>query len=394
MVFCSGVGRAWDSIGILTWAPTCLPSDERCQLRFHSHKSVRRSRAGRKWWAAVAALSVLVVSGCAGDSRAAQTSEGETRFETALARVAGGEENGRQLRFVDAARLTDLLAGGDRSDDVNMFQLLMAATGSMGLAMGDARNSLSIDLQAADYVVAAGGSDAFASLVAGGQDGKAIADILSHNGWEEKDGLWQVFDMSDEEFTDSPPEMGTLWMEFWRVALDGDDVSFAGQQNEKPLPFMADGGKSSLTKDPHIAELADCLGDVAAAVVLGSSTTEDGSLTGIAAGVSMPENLDEAPHPVVCTTWKSEGGAKKYLAMVESDTQTAESSKGWHKKLTNVVTAELAGDEPMVRWEADGKQMPASWIIDLAGTGSSMPGLPGCDDFKEEYSYGCWTAEP
>lgn len=118
-------------------------------------------------------------------------------------------------------------------------------------------SELGVDLDGAEALITVGTFPQSVTLIAGGQSADDIGSAASRSGWESADDSGVL--------VSAGPQMDSLSSAVTFVHPDGDSVILSGPQVD--LRTWRQDDPATLDDEPGVVELADCLGDVAAALI-------------------------------------------------------------------------------------------------------------------------------
>ncbi|MFD0555535.1 hypothetical protein FB566_0741 [Stackebrandtia endophytica] len=314
----------------------------------------------------IGVLTVPVLTGCTGEESAASTS---TMLERALSRVAYAGETNLSVVFDYSAALAEFTGGEQVAEPPNYRELAGMGAGSIAL-MGEANEQLGIDLSAAEFAVTVGAPPTQYTLVAGGQDTTTIEERLGEWGWTADGELLTA--PTDAAATD--PDIGRHVLAMNRVAVSESDLVFGGGDADLSLVD----GSTVLMDDERVARVADCLGEVAAAMINTVELWETSPMVGI--GVRVPADGGERPRVVVCTSWGSEAEAVAYADRAHTELADGTSLSGRpYSELFDLPEA-VTSDGSLASWESGTDLAMTVFIVWSTG---ALPGIIlGCEQFN------------
>jgi hypothetical protein len=160
---------------------------------------------------------------------------------------------------------------------------------------------IDLNLLATDSAVAIGNPPNRATRLDGALDSKAISAKLSALGAQPRsfggtDGLSFGADNQINLSSKLGRDYGPLAITLDQLVVTGN--AFATSRNATTLEAVLDPGSQSLLATGQFGDLADCLGDVVAAIVLTTHQDKNAALVGV--GVRAPSSADAAVDDVLC----------------------------------------------------------------------------------------------
>lgn len=261
----------------------------------------------RRVMSAVAVVSVLLATGCSGSS----ADSSRSGLAAAMDSVAGSGPAAQYFEYGDLATLRRLGVVDPRAIAAGSGTLIdprwstVAGVGASDLAAYSAVLPKLIDLNVlgADRAVAIGNPPDRATRIDGSLDSKAISAKLTALGAEPRSfGDTDGLSFGPDNQINSSSKLGrdlnygALAITLNQLAVTDD--TFATSRNAATLEKALDPGSTSLLDTEHFGDLADCLGDVVAAIVLAPQQDKNADLVGV--GVRTPDSADAPVDDVLC----------------------------------------------------------------------------------------------
>lgn len=203
----------------------------------------------------IAALgAACLLAACGGGSGEGDTSETPSSepeaitFADMMDRFGAEDGETMQIEFSDELRIAELAAEDPAWEELITF----GAAGIWEQIGPDARDTLGIDLLGAEALFSVGGMPSSLLLMQGGQDEDLIVETASENGWS---GTGTLTLDSDDVYADNLRSHANQL----RPLEDSVLVGARTADMER-----LDAGGETLADDPHLAQLAECVGDAVA----------------------------------------------------------------------------------------------------------------------------------
>jgi hypothetical protein len=323
----------------------------------------------------VTALSVcLLVSACGPQPpgrpvafRPAEVSSppADSALLRALSRIADTDMTRKGFAFGDTAALRGLPG----RTDGNRWSSLVGV-GQRDLAGLEAvAGRAGIHLAAAEYAISTGVLPDVMSVLAGGQHEALARDGLTAAGWQP----------SGDGFLVAPPQRAEdshLVLAMPKALPRGTDLLY-GEQSTVAANAWAE-PEESLARAPEIVRIADCLGDVVAAVMV--RTIGRDQAVSVSVGIRRPRDATETGRVVICSAWPDAAAAQR-SATAQRDGYATGSTSGnlrYDEVFTEFRADVLDGPRHMVRAEAgyaDPRRHQPSAVLSLLQN-NDLPGLP------------------
>ncbi|NED99739.1 hypothetical protein [Phytoactinopolyspora halotolerans] len=256
-------------------------------------------------------LLAATVTACGDDDDGAPGSTGGdgerrstgTALHQALDRIEATSSTATFISFGDAARIAEASGG--------TFEGVWGSLTGWGAdALYQHRDQLpevlGIDLDSADALVTVGAPPSFVSMVIGGQDADDVASAATAAGWSGDDVLAAENDVT-QPVTLAAPQVRAVDAD---VVVGGIDADLS----------VVDSDGTSLTDEPTVGSLADCLGDVLAAQFIQADPTP------AAVGVRQEGDDPDVPVGVVCAVTGSPEEAEDIGADMEQAVASGETT--------------------------------------------------------------------
>ena len=287
--------------------------------------------------AAVGAACLLAAcSGGSGDGDTNETSSPEPEaitFADMVDRFGPKDGETMQIEFSDELRIAELAAEDPAWEELTAF----GAAGIWEQIEPDARETLGIDLAAAEALFSVGGMPSSLLLMQGGQDEELIVETASESGWSGTETL--TLD-GDDVYADN------LRSHANQLRPLGDSVLVGARTADVA---RLDAGGETLADDPHLAQLAECVGDAVAVRIVDAGYIGPGfkgtdSVNGaFAVGVL----ADEGMQSVVCALSDDAPALERAVVdAVKNGDREGYSSQPWAELLT---VAETSVDGELLR---------------------------------------------
>lgn len=257
--------------------------------------------------AVVLATALLLAAGCGGSS----DDSAQSGLAAAMDSVAGSGPAAQYFEYGDLAALRKLGVVDPRANAEGSGTLIdprwstVAGVGASDLAAYSAVLPKLIDLNVleSDRAVAIGNPPDRATRIDGSLDSKAISAKLTALGAEPRsfgdtDGLSFGPDNQVNLSSKLGRDLNYSALAITLNQLAVTDGTFATSRNAATLEKVLDPGSTSLLDTAHFGDLADCLGDVVAAIVLAPQQDNNAALVGV--GVRTPDSADAAVDDVLC----------------------------------------------------------------------------------------------
>lgn len=257
-----------------------------------------RTRPQRRQLSTATAALALAVT-----LTACESSSGGTALEQSLDRITATEATIQYIEFGNLARIREL--SGDSHEgtwgSLDRFGMthLFAHREEMLPVLG-------IDMSAAHAATVAGQPPAAVTLIEGGQDGDQITSAATESGWTDDDGVLTLETDLTQPLSVPAPHVQPLDTD---VAIGGIEADVS----------VVDTDDTSLADEPASGSLADCLGDVAAAVVRVVDARP------VAAGV---RDESETPVSVMCAHTVQAGDTDELARSVTAAMQSGQTARG------------------------------------------------------------------
>lgn len=322
----------------------------------------------------VAAMVVLsLLPACSGGGS-------NTQLTVALATIADNPNTRAEIQYDDTAALVDL-AGASWSSTKGFAPLRGYGSGSLASYGRVLADSLHLRMFDADYGITAGRPPRSISVLRGGQGSVSLA-ALRKWGWRTRGD--RLVAPSLDRVGGNPTVTASLTPVLAQVRSSDSNLVYGSSrarldQADTAGGFGRFGADGTLAGDPRVGALADCLGDVVAADILG--TDLPGGATGIAVGVRRPDRNTDTPHAVACVSWSGSGAEHKYASRVRhaltSGTDLA-TGQGYATVLRDPSVRDVGGSQHLVAWDADTLH-GANQIFEMLDN-DDLPALVKCSD--------------
>jgi hypothetical protein len=257
----------------------------------------------------VFAALLLPVAACS--SSGSGSSSASSGLAAAMDSVSGTGPAAEYFEYGDVAALRTLgvvhpdAAAGGSGTPIDQRWGRVAGVGASDLAAYSVVlvDLIKVNILAADTAVAIGTPPNLATRVDGAVDPKTVTAKLTALGAKPRsfDGTAGLSFGPDNVLNSSSklaedPRYGAL-----SIVLDqivATDHTFATSRNAATLEKVLSPGDTSLLDTPHFSDLAGCLGDVVAAIVVAPQHDTQADLIGV--GVRTPASADAAADEVLC----------------------------------------------------------------------------------------------
>lgn len=192
------------------------------------------------------------------------------------------------------------------------------------------------------------------TTVTGGQDTEAIRDAFLELGWEETDsGLEADTDTTGSD-ADTDDQSQDLSAEFLEVQLDGSTVEFGS------LDSFEDSASGVLADDPRFVDLAGCLGEVMAAVLIPADVDGDSLPGAYAVGLRTATSLEGTPQIVGCSSWQDADQADNFVIKATNAFISGSDGVGqpFQEIYPHPTVQRLDGKYPLVQITTDTTETP------------------------------------
>lgn len=292
--------------------------------------------------------AALLCSACSGDTGDSGGEgfglSGGTGLQAALGRVAANDKTRQYVEYGEVARLSRLVEDGVRYRSLLGYGFSPFATGYRIMA-----DELRFDPTRMNGAVMAGQPPDQSGVLWGDYDLEAVERALADRDIPAEDSAdgkrWTS--AGDHELSPDGPLVDivpTAGLNDIHTA----DGTFAYSSSRAGLEAVTEPGEDTLAGDPLLVRLADCLGDVSAAVLV---TKVEGDPMSYAVGVRAAE--DGAATDVACIA-PPEGDAKALRDRVEGELKTGKVpsvQQPWADLLPK-ATVDVVEDGSVVRVEA------------------------------------------
>lgn len=251
------------------------------------------------------AVLAMAVSGCGSEDGSGDGSGDGAALSVALGRIGAAAAASQYVAFGDVTAI-DELSGG--TVDGPWGSLIGWGTGNTLAYQDMIHETLGIDTAAADIALTVGTPPTTLTLFQGGQDADSITASAQEAGWSGDDVLSAELDAANPLTVSIPTLRAT-----------GSDVVLGGTDADLSL---VDSEGDSLADDATLGPLADCLGEVTAALLIGAETLPYGLAV-------RPAGDDNAsPVGLMCVVTGSSDEAEQLGQTIVDDVESGTTGEG------------------------------------------------------------------
>ena len=324
----------------------------------------------------------LACAGCAGGGRGpglGGSGSGGTALEGALARISDTPGHQSAISYDNTAKLVPLAGTGASALAKGYWQLRNLGTGEF-ISL-DPPSSISRDTGinelSASYAVSAGPPSSQMTLIAGGQDGSLVTAKLEKLGWKASSGGVLA----------GPPTSSASAATFrfaesmQRVRTANSDVLYGSDSGDQ----VGSPAGTTLAGDPGIRALADCLGNVVAAMMFsGADAHITAAPTEVALGLGEPATANATPQLVACVSWPTQQAADAYAATVKRALATGTSIANFPERYSALLrdpkVTSVGGPAHVIEWQATPADV--AQLLQMKQY-EDVPALPACGQLAQ-----------